>query len=283
MQVLSEPEKYYQLQRCVKEASGGTSFGNCYLTADVLTYYVSKGAIRYFLFPGGVAFLIDRGTTEILQLCVGETASLELPPQEKPLVAELVYRAGKVLPGQREAEELLIRAGMSLRKELYEYTIGTLPEKERQRHQKILREFQSMGYRFEPVDAARAREAHLLLEAAIDPFDLRGFEEMRWEDLCANRQAFCTVSPQGKICAVCVLPTGFRGGLTAVDAKFRGKGLGRIITYYSYHVAAALFPNERIWIAFDNSINQHIVTTMGSRDTLRRTKQYVIQGGTQLK
>jgi hypothetical protein len=237
MNVLSNPEEYYKLQREVKDISNRQAFSNCYLTADVLAHYISQESVRYFLLQEGVAFLINRGTVYTFQFCLAPSSRIALPPMEKPLVADLVYRAGDISPAQQVAERQLIQAGFNLQRESHEYAIGTISESERKKEEALCRKLEKANYRFQPVEIERAGEAYWLLKEGIDPFNMHGFQSMNWEGLCANRQAFCVISPQNHICAVYVLPTGFRGGLSVVCEKYRGLGLGKAICFYSWYVA----------------------------------------------
>lgn len=275
MKVLSDPEEYYKLQREARDKSGKQAFSNCYLTADVLAYHISKGNIQYFCMPDGVGFLIDRGTVYTFQFCLASTSGIELPLMEKPFVAELIYREGKISTAQQAAGRQLIQAGLRLHRELHEYVIGNISESEQEKNCELLQKLKKVGFRFQPVNIEYAREAYQILNAGIDPFDMRGFQDMNWQTLCGNRQAFCVMSPQGQMCAVCVLPRGFRGGLTVVAEPYRGMKLGRAITFYSYRKEGHLYPSERIWIEATNSVNQHITVSMGGKDTMRRSRQYI--------
>ena len=275
MRVLSDPEQYYNLQREVKGQFDKQTFSNCYLTADILAYHVSRRNIQYFPLSNGIGFLIDRGTAYIFQFCLTTVGSIVLPPVEKTVVAELIYHAGEIPVSQQAAERQLTQAGMHLRKEQHEYAIGKIPEEVREKNERLLQKLEKEGYRFQPVNVEYAGEAYRLLKTGIAPFDVYGFQEMNWERLCALQQAVCIISPQGKMCAVSVLPQGFRGGLTVVSESFRGIGLGKAIEFYGLFVIGNHFTNAYIWTASDNYTNQHIMLAMGGRDTLRRAGQYV--------
>ena len=278
MKLLTDINQYYTLLNEAKSAhvATGPIYSNCYLTADSVERYVTEKRLYSVLLPNGLLFLQDKGNFYKLRIWLAQIAPFDIPRVEKPLVTELVFRQDKPIDKQNEVEKVLSLSGMTFYREMQEFTIGNLPSEEKIACEQSLGHLQQNGFRFESVTMQTAPVAYELLRRNIDRYDLYGFQEMNWPPICENKQAFCAYTPQGNICAVCVVPQGFRGGLEAVDTQYRGRGLGRIIKYYSYFVMGKASATEHLWISSDNAVNLHLTQRMGGQDSLRRARSYVM-------
>lgn len=278
MELLTGVNQYYALLNTVKAAYqvSGPIYTNCYFTADSVERYISARRLYSTVLPNGLLFFQNQGNFYKLQLWLAKIAPFDIPKLEKPLVSELVFRIDKPVSGQDKVEKLLTLAGMHLYREMKEITIGFVPPEKKDPYDQKLERMQQQGFRLEPVTEKTAPTAYELLRRNIDRYDLYGFEEMNWPRICKNELAFCVYAPQGEMCAVCVVPQGFRGGLSAVDSAYRGQGIGQAVIYYSYHVQNKARVTDHLWIASDNSVNLHLTKAMGGKDSLRRTRSYIM-------
>lgn len=277
MKLLTDINQYYALMNQAKATHKTVRpmYSNCYLIIDIVEQYIREKQLYVMLLPNGLLLLQDKGRFYKLYMQIAELVPFAIPKTEKPLVTELVFRQDNPVEGQDEVEKLLTLSGMTRYREMREFSIGNISPAEKNRCEQGLESLQQQSFRFEPVTMQTAAEAYELLGRNIDRYDLYGFQEMNWPNLCEKELAFCTVAPQGKICAVCVVPKGFRGGLEAVDAQYRGLGLGYAIKFYSYFVQGKANATDHLWIDSTNSVNLHLTQKMGGIDSLRRTRSYV--------
>lgn len=278
MELLTNVNQYYALLNTVKAAYkvAGPMYTNCYFTADSVERYVSERRLYSVLLSNGLLFLQNQGNFYKLQMWLVKIAPFDIPKLEKPLVAELVFRLDKPVNEQVKVEKLLTSVGMQLYREMKEITIGSVPPEKKDQYDQKLEYLKQRGFRFEPVARQAAPAVYELLRRNIDKYDLYGFKEMNWPWICKNEFAFCVYTPQGDICAVCVVPRGFRGGLSAVDLPYRGQGIGQTLEYYSYHMQNKARVTDHLWIALDNSVNLHLMQVMGGKDSFRRTRSYIM-------
>lgn len=278
MKLLTDANQYFALLNQEKAAhkAAGPIYSNCYLTADTVERYVSEKRLYAVSLPNGLLLLQDKGRFYKLRMWLAELVPFALPKAEKPLVTELVFRQDNPVERQDEVEKLLTLSGMTRYREMREFSIGNIPPIEKSRCEQSLKDLRQQSFRFELVTMRTAAKAYELLSRNIDRYDLYGYQEMNWPNLCGKELAFCAFAPQGEICAVCVVPKGFRGGLEAVDTQYRGLGLGYAIKFYSYFVQRKAGATDHLWIDSTNSVNLHLTQKMGGVDSLRRTRSYVM-------
>lgn len=277
METLTNIRQYNALLNTVKSVhKTAPMYSNCYITADTAEHRIQKNQLSVITFSNGLLFLIDQGAFFKQQIWLTEPAPVPVPRVNKPLVMDLVFRQGGPTEEQKQVEDLLVMAGMRFHREAREFLIGHISSAERVRCEQKMDFLLRQGFRFQPVAVWQALSAYELLCRNIDRYVLSSFQEMDWPSLCEKGQAFCAITPKGEIGAVCVVPRGFSGGLVAVDLEYRGQGIGRAITYYSYYIQDKASAVDRLWIASDNFVNLHLTQAIGGKASLRRARSYIM-------
>lgn len=273
MKLISSWEKeYYYFKEMMHEIG---SFGNCYFSADSFRRYVLSERLYKLRMETGVCFLIDRGSKWEMCLCGVEDAGWKIPCLNKPIVANFVFNYSKA--DISPEEKICLSKGMKSGRTLLDFLIGRpIPEKENE-YRNLLESLEKSGYRFGLLNSESFQEAYQILYSCINPFDMVEYTEMNFPKMLSNKDVFCVMdSKAGALCAVCILPSFFKGGLTAVVPERRGSGLGKALKYYSYHVAKDA-SKQHLWIAEDNIRNQNLMRQMGAVETGRILRQYVME------
>lgn len=273
MEIITAWEKIYYHLKEISHKTG--SLGNCYFSADSFRKYVLEGKMYQLPIVEGICFFIDKGRKWEIYLCGGEDSEWEIPHLDKPVIANFVLQHNSNIVSAEET--ILLSKGMRLGRTLYDFMIGS-PEAEKENSfREELDRLQKSGFRFGLLDAGLFQEAYQILCRCMNPYDIVGYEEMNFPQMLTEQDVFGAINSQGRLCAVCILASSFTGGLTAVVPELRGLGLGKAITYYSYHVAKDA-SKQHLWIAEDNIRNQQLMRQMGAVNTGRTLRQYVLNG-----
>lgn len=273
MELISSWEKeYHHFKEMVHEIG---SFGNCYFSADSFRSQVYLKKMYRLEMESGLCYMLDRGTKWEMYICASEKASLNIPKLDKAIVANFVFRSSetKITP----VEKLLLSNEMELNHILLDFLIGSPTLEKDDEYKALLERLGESGYTFGLLDSSSFSEAYQILDQCINSFDMVGYEEMDFPQMFSDKNIFCAMDGnEGKLCAVCILPSAFAGGLTAVIPEKRGLGLGKAIKYYSYYIAKNA-SNQHLWIAEDNIRNQDLMRQMGAINTGRILRQYVLK------
>lgn len=251
------------------------SVGNCYFSADSFRKYVFWGKLYRLPMEKGVCFFVDRGSKWEIYFCGAEDTGWKIPAFKKPVVANFVFQQNTNSIG--EEERILLSKGMRLKSVWLDFMIGRPDAEKEFCFKEVMDRIQKLGFKMGMLDHELFQEAYQILCKCISPFDIAGYEEMNFPQMLIEQGIFSAIDSQGRLCAICVLPSSFPGGLIAVIPEKRGIGLGKAIQYYSYHIAKDA-SKQHLWIAVDNIRNQHLMQQMGALGTGRILRQYVLKG-----
>ncbi len=273
MELITAWEKeYYRFKEMVHGAGG---FGNCYFNADSFRSLVLLKKLYKLNMESGICYLIDRGIKWEMNICALEKVKLDIPRLDKAIVANFVFRSCETQT--TFTENVLLFNKMKLNNILLDYMVGKPTSEKEDEYKAIMAKLEESGYKFGLLDSRLFSEAYQILCKCINPFDMLGYEEMNFPQMLLCGDVFGAIDHKGELCAVCILPSSFRGGLTAVVPEMRGMGLGKAIKYYSYHVAKDV-SKQHLWISKDNIKNQGLMQQMGAVNTGRILRQYVLEG-----
>ncbi len=273
MEKISSIEQYLLLNNTVKAACHRSVFSNNYASTSKIGELIGADRLFFQQIDSGIAFLTDCGTKYYLRLCCSPSAMIRIETLDKPIICEIVYNA-YTSTSQEAIEDRLMADGFSLEQILHEYHIQKPDSVKMEEFQKMIMQLQSEGYRFDTLQSKNSIEAYQLLSDSIHRNDLIGYPYFNWDRIIERKLAAVAFSPEGELCAVCVLPEAYSGGLTAVSKAYRGKGLGKAIEVFSYFFAAPRNAKLSIWISDDNHVNQHVMTWMGATITDRAAHQF---------
>lgn len=272
MELVTSWEKEYHAFKEITHRTG--SVGNCYFSADSFRSYTFSGRLYKQPMERGICFFLDREKKWDLFLCASEDAEWAIPESKKPIVANFISQNNAM--DCISEEKLLLTKGMKSGRILYDCVIGKLTTEKEDEYKTIIERLNESGYQFDLLSPCLFTEAYQILCSCINPFDMVGYEEMNFAQMFSDKNIFCAIdSNEDKLCAVCILPASFRGGLTAVVPEKRGIGLGKALKYYSYHVAKDA-SKQHLWIAKDNLKNRNLMRQMGAVETGRILRQYVL-------
>ena len=266
-------EQYVMLLTTAKTNCENHYFTNNYVNILNVSKWIKEGRLLFQKLDSGVAFFTDFGTKYNLRLCCMPSAKIQIEEMDKPIICELVFN-NSITEAQQAVEKELKEDGFALDQIICEYHVRRPTSEKMEEIESLLTHLYDKKYRFEPIQKDDILRAYQLLSESIHRNDLIACRFIDWDRIVRQKLAAVGFSPEGEMCAVCVLPEAYPGGLTAVSNEQRGKGLGKAIAAYSYFYMASDKKKLSLWISVDNHVNKHVMTWMGAIEANRTAHQF---------